>query len=148
MQRRGAAFHRALPDFFATIRMNGSQRTDRASTAESVRLLLLSLSLCSRARDPHGGGSRALTWNWPGRVFSLEWMLIYGRWETAVRLMGARFYCFSFASHHFSLSAHQHLAHELFYVLSIFFLNCCRVCVVVRSRVFEYYWDEEYRWIT
>lgn len=85
MQRRGAVFHPALPDVLETVRMNGQPaHGQHASTAGSVRP-----PLCLRGRDPHGGGSRALTWNWPGRVFSLEWMLIYGRWETAVRLMGA-----------------------------------------------------------
>lgn len=34
---------------------------------------------------------------------------------------GGRFCCFSSASRHFSLSAHQHLAHEQFYVFPVFF---------------------------
>lgn len=134
MRRRGADFHRALPRLLATFRMNGSQRTDRASTAECVRLPpLLSWPGPARRGKPSTNMKLAGTRVFTG-VDAYLWPL-----GNSCSPYGGRFYCFSFASHHFSLSAHQHLAHELFYVLPFFFLLLSRVCghVNVRFNIIE-----------
>lgn len=135
MQRRGAAFHPALPDVLATVRMNGQPAHGQCI----YRRECPSPSL-SPWPGPARRGKPSTNMKLAGtRVFTgvdaYLWPL-----GNSCSPYGGRFSCFSFASHHFSLSAHQHLAHEMFYVLPQFFLLLLsRVCghIHVRLNIIE-----------
>lgn len=130
MQRRGAAFHPALPDVLATVRMNGQPaHGQRIYRRECPSPSLSPWPGPARRGKPSTNMKLAGTRVFTG-VDAYLWPL-----GNSCSPYGGRFSCFSFASHHFSLSAHQHLAHEMFYVLLQIFLLLSRVCGHIHLRL-------------